>query len=534
MLIPLITLFAVFICIALVLVLLVRKPAAQESTAALARVDALDASLRQFLASEWSRAREEARASTAELRAEVSEAIRKGDESAMLKLMEISKTQQTQMHEFTASASDSIRRLSDSIDARLASLKETLARALEGLQKDLIAKHDVMRNEASENRRTQREEIARTLQSFNEMVVGSVAQHGSTQREDLERVRLQIQQLSDSNEMRLDNVRKTVDERLQVIQNTVDEKLQETLEKRLGESFTRVAMQLEEVHKGLGEMRGLASGVTDLKKVFSNVKSRGGWGEVQLESLLEQMLSPEQYDRNVSTKEGSREAVEFAVKFPGKGETPLLLPLDAKFPIEDYQQLVDAHDRGDADAIEAAGRRLEATVKNAARTIRDKYVNPPATTDFAIMFLPTEGLYAEVLRRAGLAEQIQRECSVLIAGPTTLTAILSSLQMGFRTLAIERRSSEVWRLLESVKTEFGRFGEVVDKVNKNLDYARSHMEKLGVRTRAVTRKLRDVESLPEPDAKLLLKLAPAKGVVADDEDDAWVEASLGNEPEASA
>lgn len=298
---------------------------------------------------------------------------------------------------------------------------------------------------------------------------------------------------------------------------TVDEKLQGTLNQRLGESFALVSERLELVHKSIGEMQSLANGVGDLKKMLSNVKSRGGWGEVQLGSLLEQMLSPEQYLRNAEVREATRECVEYAVKFPGRGDVPLLLPIDAKFPVEDYQQLIEAHEAGDAPAVEAAARRLESSVRNSAKTIREKYVNPPVTTDFAIMFLPTEGLYAEVLRRPGLAEQIQRECGVLIAGPTTLTAILSSLQMGFRTLAIEKRSSEVWRLLEAVKTEFGKFGAVVEKVNRNLEQARNQMDLLGTRTRVVSRKLRDVQTLPESDATLLL------GSELPDDDD-WVEA----------
>jgi DNA recombination protein RmuC len=319
-----------------------------------------------------------------------------------------------------------------------------------------------------------------------------------------------------------DSFRRTVDERLQEMHVTVDEKLQGTLTQRLGESFALVTERLEQVHKGLGEMQTLANGVGDLKKVLTNVKSRGGWGEVQLQALLEQMLSPEQYEHNVVTKEASREAVEFAVKFPGHGETPLLLPLDAKFPVEDYQRLIEALECGDGEAVDAAGRRLDTSVRNSAKTIREKYINPPVTTDFAIMFLPTEGLYAEVLRRPGLAEQIQRESGVLIAGPTTLTAILSSLQMGFRTLAIEKRSSEVWRLLEAVKTEFTKFGGVIEKVNRNLETARSQMDALATRTRAVTRKLRDVEQLPESDAKLLLKLSPLRS--GDEDEDAWVDA----------
>ena len=379
---------------------------------------------------------------------------------------------------------------------------------------------------AAAESRVQVQELARSLHAFNETLVRSVTEHGRTQREDLERVRGQIETLGQANEARLEAVRNTVDNRLRAMQSTVDEKLQETLERRLGESFTRVSERLELVHQRLGEMKSLAAGVDDLKKVLANVKSRGLWGEVQLESLLEQMLSPEQYVRNVVTREDTRESVEFAVKFPGKGDTPLLLPLDAKFPVEDYQHLIDAIDRADAEAIETAGRRLESTVKHAAKTIREKYVNPPVTTDFAILFLPAEGIYAEVLRRPGLAEEIQRNCHVLIAGPTTLTAILCSLQMGFRTLAIEQRSSEVWRLLEAVKTEFAQYGDVVDRVKRNLDTARNQMEKLGVRSRAVSKKLKHVESLPESEAKLLLNLDAPLG---DDEDeDVWVEPTESN------
>ncbi len=382
-----------------------------------------------------------------------------------------------------------------------------------------------------------RSETHAAAAALRQEVATVVTAHGTTQRQDLDAIRARVERLTEANEARLDAVRRTVDERLREIQAltahelqemrvTVDEKLQGTLTQRLGESFALVTERLEQVHKGLGEMQILANGVGDLKKVFSNVKARGGWGEVQLETLLEQMLSSEQYERNVVTKELSREAVEFAVKFPGRGEVPLLLPLDAKFPIEDYQDLLEAHDRGDAEAIEAAGRRLDNAVRNSAKTIREKYINPPVTTDFAIMFLPTEGLYAEVLRRPGLAEQIQRESGILIAGPTTLTAILSSLQMGFRTLAIEKRSSEVWRLLEAVKTEFTKFGGVIEKVNRNLETARNQMDALATRTRVVSRKLRDVGELPEADAKLLLKLAPAAAAIPEesDEEDGWIEA----------
>jgi DNA recombination protein RmuC len=381
-----------------------------------------------------------------------------------------------------------------------------------------------------------REEARASAASLRQEVTSLVGALTTAQRQDLERVRAQVESLTASNEQRIADVRRVVDERLkeiaatneralQEMRTTVDEKLQGTLNQRLGESFALVTQRLEEVHRGLGEMQSIASNVGDLKKVFSNVKIRGGWGEVQLESLLEQMLSPEQYERNVCTKEETREVVEFAVKFPGRGEEPLLLPIDAKFPLDDYQQLVDAHDAGDLAVVEAAGRRLETSVRNSAKGIHDKYLNPPRTTDFAILFLPTEGLFAEIVRRPGLADRIQSDFRILVAGPTTLAAILSSLQMGFRTLAIEKRSSEVWRVLEAVKTEFLKFGGVIERVNKNLDTARNQMDSLATRSRAVTRRLRDVQELPESDAKLLLKLAPSDPPLEpDDDDEAWVEA----------
>lgn len=361
-----------------------------------------------------------------------------------------------------------------------------------------------------------RSETHSVTTALRQEVAAAVTAHGASQRQDLEAVRRIVDE-------RLSKIQETTAHELQEMRVTVDEKLQGTLTQRLGESFALVTERLELVHKGLGEMQALANGVGDLKKVLSNVKARGGWGEVQLQSLLEQMLSPEQYERNVVTNELSRQSVEFAVKFPGKGDVPLLLPLDAKFPIEDYQRLVDAHERGDAEGIEAAGRALDVAIRGAARMIQEKYVNPPKTTDFAIMFLPTEGLYAEVLRRPALAEKIHEDFRVLIAGPTTLTAILSSLQMGFRTLAIEKRSSEVWHLLEGVKAELKKFGDVVEKVNRSLETARNHMDALGTRTRVVIRKLKDVAELPEEDAKRLGNFTPPQAD-AEDGDDAWVEA----------
>lgn len=299
---------------------------------------------------------------------------------------------------------------------------------------------------------------------------------------------------------RLTEIRSSVDQRLASIQTdnerkleqmrqTVEEKLQGTLEARLGESFKQVSDRLEQVHKGLGEMQTLAAGVGDLKRVLTNVKTRGTWGEVQLGALLEQMLAPDQYAQNVATT-GGVERVEFAVKLPGRdGASPVWLPIDAKFPVEDYQRLVEASERGDAEAAERASRQLESTLKLSARNVSEKYIAPPATTDFGILFLSTEGLYAEAMRRPGLAESVQREYRVTLAGPSTLAAMLNSFQMGFRTLAIQRRSSEVWELLGAVKTEFAKYADVLAKVRKKLSEAQNTIDTAETRTRAIQRRL---------------------------------------------
>ncbi|WP_243042164.1 DNA recombination protein RmuC [Dyella sedimenti] len=322
--------------------------------------------------------------------------------------------------------------------------------------------------------------------------------------------------LTADNEKRLGEVRATLETKLKAIQDdnaarleqmraTVDEKLQATLETRLGQSFALVSERLEQVQRGLGEMQSLATGVGDLKRVLTNVKTRGILGEVQLGALLEQLLTIEQYDANVATVPGSSERVEYAVRMPGPGEdTTLYLPIDAKFPVEDYQRLLDAQENADAEAAALAGRALETRVREEAKRIRSKYVAPPHTTDFAVLFLPTEGLYAEVIRRPGLFETLQREHHVTVAGPTTLTALLNSLQMGFRTLAIAKRSSEVWTLLGAVKTEFGRFGAVLEKTRKKLSEASNVIDQASVRTRAIERKLRGVETLSGDEAKQLL------------------------------
>ncbi len=337
---------------------------------------------------------------------------------------------------------------------------------------------------------------------------------------------------SQSTEQRMEALRKAVEDRLTALQadnaakleqmrKTVDERLQGTLEARLGESFKAVSERLEQVHRGLGEMQALANGVGDLKKVLTNVKTRGTWGEVQLGALLEQVLAPGQYEANVATRPGSSERVEFAIKMPGRegGESGVCwLPVDAKFPQEDYQRLIEAADRADAEAVETAARQLEIRIKTAARDIHDKYIDPPHTTDFGILFLPTEGLYAEVLRRPGLADAVQRDSRVVVAGPTTLWATLNSLQMGFRTLAIEKRSSEVWVVLGAVKTQFAKFGDLLGAVQKKLQEASNKMDDVARKSRTIERKLRDVQELPPAEGARLLGERTAQGEILEAED----------------
>jgi DNA recombination protein RmuC len=333
------------------------------------------------------------------------------------------------------------------------------------------------------------------------------------QNRNFENFSKKLDDLMDKNERRMEQIRDTVDKRLEMIQNDntqkleemrkiVDEKLNATLEKRLGESFRLVSERLEMVHRGLGEMKNLASDVGDLKKVLANVKTRGVWGEIQLGNLLDQILSPEQYERNVITKKGSKERVEYVIKLPGRNENKVVyLPIDAKFPQESYQRLLDAYDSGNIELIEEARKDLEITIKNAAKDIQQKYLDPPNTTDFGIMFLPYEGLYAEVLRIPGLVEYIQKNNRITITGPTTLAAFLNSLQMGFRTLAIEKRSSEVWTLLSTVKTEFNRFGDLLQKTHKKLQEASNTIESAVEKSKTIKRKLENVQMLPEIGSK---------------------------------
>lgn len=369
-------------------------------------------------------------------------------------------------------------------------LKETND-AVRELSDRLIAAHDKGAAEQREGLRTVTERV------------GTLVEANATAQEKLRET------VSGS----LDRLQKDNSDKLEQMRATVDEKLQGTLEKRLGESFQLVSDRLEQVHKGLGEMQTLATGVGDLKRVLSNVKSRGGWGEVQLGMLLEDMLTRDQYDSNVRVRPESGEIVEYAVRLPGRGDSdePLWLPIDAKFPHEDYDRLLQAQDAGIAEDIEKAGAAVERAVRLQAKSICDKYVHPPHSTDFAIMYLPTEGLFAEVIRRPGLARDLQNKHRVMVQGPTTLAALLSSLQMGFRTLAIEKRSSEVWQVLGAAKSEFMKYGEVWEKLGKQLDTAKRTVEEAGKRTRAVERRLRDVETLEPAGAPAILELIGVDG-----------------------
>jgi len=388
--------------------------------------------------------------------------------------------------------------------------------ALERQERELRGELGRLRGEAQEIARGDRAEQAQALERFGQGLAGQVGQLGTLQAQQFEAFGQHLNRLTQSFDARVEQLRLTVETRLGAIQTenaakleemrkTVDEKLHATLEQRLGESFKLVSERLEQVHRGLGEMQTLAAGVGDLKKVLTNVKTRGTWGEVQLANLLEQVLTAEQYAENVATRPKSGDRVEFAIRLPGREDgQPVWLPIDAKFPVEDYQKLVEAQERADVVAVEAAAKALEMRLKDEAKTIREKYIEPPYTTDFAILYLPTEGLYAEALRRPGLVEALQRDQRVSIAGPTTLAAMLNSLQMGFRTLAIEKRSSEVWAVLGAIKTEFGKFGEALAHTRKKLQEASNSIDKAEVRTRAVTRKLKDVEALPVPEAVALL------------------------------
>ena len=378
---------------------------------------------------------------------------------------------------------------------------------LEDIVRDEIISN---RQETAQSAQQARQELIATLKLSSDSLQQRLAENIGAQKDQLDSFSKQLMALARLNEEKLETMRKTLETQLRSLQEdntrkleqmraTVDEKLQSTLDKRLGESFKQVSERLEQVYKGLGEMRTLATGVGDLKKVLTNVKTRGTWGEIRLSHILEQILTPDQYDVNVATKKNSNERVEFAIKLPGQNtdkEKIIWMPIDSKFPQEDYQRLMDAQEAADKESAEKSIKNLEMRIKAEARHIKEKYLDPPHTTDFGIMFLPVEGLYAEVLRRPGLCDTLQREYRIVVTGPTTLAALLNSLQMGFRTLAVEKRSSEVWQLLAVVKTEFGKFGDVLAKTKKKLQEAGHTIDKAEIRTRAIARKLRKVQEIP--------------------------------------
>jgi DNA recombination protein RmuC len=472
-------------------------------------------------------------------------------ESFANQLVALTKTSSEKLDGVRTESATGAKQLREEVVATLNSISETMAKTMKDLaaaekaQLDTFSgqisaltktsgeKLDGIRAESTVGAKQLREEVIATLKGITEASAKTMGELAQGQKAQLEAMSAQINRLSESNEKKLEAVRATVEGKLQRIQEdnakqieqmrqTVDEKLQSTLEKRLSDSFRQVSERLEQVHKGLGEMQTLATGVGDLKKVLTNVKTRGTWGEVQLGAMLEQILNPEQFATNVSTKDGG-ERVEFAIKLPGQNadkEEIVWLPIDAKFPVEDYQRLLDAQEKADVDGVDAAGKQLENRVKGCAWDICEKYLNPPKTTDFGILFLPIEGLFAEVIRRTGLTEYVQRECRVVIAGPTTLWSILNSLQMGFRTLAIQKRSSEVWNLLAAVKTEWTKYGEVLDAVHKRINQASETIDKVRVRSRAIGKKLKDVEVLPAGEAGAILPLAVHEAAAEYDSDEA--------------
>ena len=403
-------------------------------------------------------------------------------------------------------------------------LRDELGRSASGTRQELVQGLAQFQQVLSQGLQNSNQSLSAQALAAREAQDAAALRSAQAQAESMQRLndamREQLQALSKTNDQRLAELRLTVEQRLTAIQQdnekkleqmraTVDEKLHATLEQRLGESFKQVAERLEQVHKGLGEMQNLARDVGSLNRVLTNVKTRGVFGEVQLAGLLDQVFTAEQYAANVAVLPGSNERVEFAISLPGQRNDgkPLWLPIDAKFPREDYERLLDAQERADAPAAEAAGKAIENRLRLEAKTIREKYIGPPHTTDFGILFVPTEGLYAEALRRPGLLESLQREHKVMLCGPTTLLATLTSLQMGFRTLALEKRSAEVWEVLGAVKTEFGKFGDVLAKAKKKLEEAGNTLDAAEVRTRAMTRKLKGVEALPDDAAQHLLQLS---------------------------
>ncbi len=549
------TVVLLLVVVALLLILL-RKSSQTDASVLASRLDAFEKAqerTERTVREEVAQSRDEMGKAAREQRQELIEALKTFGDSVVKRMMDVASMQKGQLDDFSsqlasfAKASgerlDAVRaesaigakQLREEVVATLSSISDTITKTMSGLASAQKVQFEAFANQlasfaqssdeklegvrvgSATGAKQLREEVVMTLKSISDTMSKTMKDLAVAEKAQIEDMSSAIGKLSDSNEKKLESIRITVEGKLQSMQidnakqldkmrETVDEKLQGTLEKRLGESFKQVSERLEQVHKGLGEMQILATGVGDLKKVLTNVKTRGTWGEVQLGALLEQVLNPDQFAINVATKDGG-ERVEFAIKLPGqsgdKDET-IWLPIDAKFPVEDYQRLIEAQEKADIKEVDIIGKVLENRVKDCAWDICTKYLNPPKTTDFGILFLPIEGLFAEVIRRAGLTEFIQRECRVVIAGPTTLWALLNSLQMGFRTLAIQKRSSEVWNLLAAVKTEWTKYGDVLDAVQKKINQASETIEKAKMRSRAVGKKLKDVQELPSSEVATLL------------------------------
>jgi DNA recombination protein RmuC len=529
--------FAILLLIAVIVmqVVVLRRPAATDLSPVLLRLDSLEKSherAERSVKEEIARNRQESTEQGRALREEVQVSLKNSTDSLVQGVDSISGAQQQRLEDFasqlnalTTATDTSASQLRSEVTNGLHVTKESQEKRLSENAAQLQQHIESFGKRLSEFSQTNQEsatqirtELAVVLKDFKDSLQKQMHDMAGLQKQQLDSFATQLVNLTEKNEKKSDELRVTVEGKLTQLQSdnatkleemrrTVDEKLQGTLDKRLGESFKQVSDRLELVHKGLGEMQTLASGVGDLKRVLTNVKTRGTWGEMQLGNLLEQILTIDQFARNVRTKPPGGETVEFAIKLPGPDEHDgkvVWLPIDAKFPKESYERLVDAADRADALAVEQAAKELESAVRSQARQICDKYLAPPHTTDFGLLYLPTEGLYAEVLRRPGLLDSLQREQRVVIVGPTTLAALLNSLQMGFRTLAIQKRSSEVWKVLGAVKSEFGKFGDMLDKVKKKLEETGNTIDDAVHRSRQIERRLRKVETLPPEDGIPLL------------------------------
>lgn len=459
------------------------------------------------------------------VRQELSSLIAKFQEAIIVGFSSLGQGINEQIKEFSMRLDSGIL----SIEVRADSIASKLDTDIDTMRSEAVTNRDNLRNMIeqkleqnltghAETARALKDELGNSFHRLGSSVNDSLIQSSELQGERLGNVNNTLSSLTERLEKAQEGVRTTLEARLEIIRNdnatkleqmraTVDEKLHDTLEQRLNSSFKQVSDQLEQVFRGLGEMQTLATGVGDLKRMMTNVRTRGTWGEVTLASLLEQAMAPDQYEKNVEVRPGSNQRVEFSIKLPGGEGGPLWLPIDAKFPTEDYERLIDASERGDVDAVEVAGKALETRIRQAANDISTKYIQPPFSTDFGVLFLPTEGLYAEVIRRPGLADCLQRENRILVTGPTTLLALLNSLRMGFRTLAIQKRSGEVWQILGAVKSEFDKYGTVLDRVQRKLQEASNTIDDVSVRKRAIDRKLRSVEMLPELEATALLAVS---------------------------